>query len=45
MESVTVKSTAPQVIEFKWRPDAVWSDGAPVGCKDMWLAYLANANA
>jgi len=45
MESVTVKSTTPQVIEFKWRPDAVWSDGAPVGCKDMWLAYLANANA
>jgi peptide/nickel transport system substrate-binding protein len=45
MESVTVKSTTPQVIEFKWRPDAVWSDGAPVGCKDMYLAYLANANA
>jgi peptide/nickel transport system substrate-binding protein len=45
MESITVKSADPQVIEYKWRPDAVWSDGAPVGCKDMYLAYLANANA
>ncbi|HTF49934.1 MAG TPA: ABC transporter family substrate-binding protein, partial [Pseudonocardia sp.] len=41
MESVTVKSTSPQVVEWKWRPDAVWSDGAPVGCKDMYLLYLA----
>jgi peptide/nickel transport system substrate-binding protein len=41
MESVTVKSTNPQVVEWKWRPEAVWSDGAPVGCKDMYLLYLA----
>src|SRR5262249_48842852 len=41
MESVTVRSTSPQVVEYKWRPDAVWSDGAPVGCKDMYLLYLA----
>lgn len=41
MESVTVKSTDPQVVEYKWRPEAVWSDGAPVGCKDMYLLYLA----
>lgn len=41
MESVTVKSTNPQVVEYKWRPEAVWSDGAPVGCKDMYLLYLA----
>jgi peptide/nickel transport system substrate-binding protein len=41
MESVTVKSVDPQVIEYKWRPEAVWSDGAPVGCKDMYLTYLA----
>jgi peptide/nickel transport system substrate-binding protein len=41
LESVTVTSTNPQVIEYRWRPDAVWSDGAPVGCKDMYLLYLA----
>ena len=41
LDSVTVKSTNPQVIEYKWRPEAVWSDGAPVGCKDMYLLYLA----
>jgi peptide/nickel transport system substrate-binding protein len=41
MESVTVTSTDPQVIEWKWRPDAVWSDGQPIGCKDMYLLWLA----
>ena len=44
MESVTVTSTDPQVIEWKWRPEAVWSDGTPIGCKDMYLLWLA-ANA
>jgi peptide/nickel transport system substrate-binding protein len=44
MESVTVTSTNPQVIEWKWRPDAAWSDGQPIGCKDMYLLWLA-ANA
>jgi peptide/nickel transport system substrate-binding protein len=41
MESVTTTSTDPQVIEWKWRPEAVWSDGAPIGCKDMYLLWLA----
>jgi len=41
MESVTVTSTDPQVIEWKWRPEAVWSDGTPIGCKDMYLLWLA----
>jgi peptide/nickel transport system substrate-binding protein len=41
MQSVTVTSRTPQVVEYKWRPEAVWSDGAPVGCKDMYLLYLA----
>ena len=41
MQSVTVTSQNPQVVEYKWRPEAVWSDGAPVGCKDMYLLYLA----
>ena len=31
----------PQVIEWKWRPEAVWSDGRPMGCKDMYLLWLA----
>ncbi len=41
MESVTVTSQNPQVVEWKWRPEAVWSDGAPVDCDDMYLLYLA----
>ena len=44
MESITVTSEAPQVIEWKWRPEAVWNDGQPIGCKDMYLLWLA-ANA
>ena len=44
MQSITVTSTDPQVIEWKWRPEAVWSDGQPIGCKDMYLLWLA-ANA
>ncbi|MCW2631717.1 MAG: transporter substrate-binding protein [Pseudonocardia sp.] len=44
MDSITVKSQSPFVLEYKWRPEAVWSDGQPVGCKDMYLLWLA-ANA
>ncbi len=44
MESIRITSSSPQVIEWKWRPEAVWSDGQPVGCKDMYLLWLA-ANA
>ena len=44
MESVNVTSTEPLVVEWKWRPEAVWSDGTPIGCKDMYLLWLA-ANA
>lgn len=41
MDAITVVSTNPQVVEWKWRQDAVWSDGRPVGCKDMYLLWLA----
>jgi peptide/nickel transport system substrate-binding protein len=41
MDSITVKSTSPLVVEWKWRPEAVWSDGQPIGCKDMYLLWLA----
>lgn len=39
MESVSVKSS--NVVEWKVRPEAVWSDGTPVGCKDFYLNWLA----
>jgi peptide/nickel transport system substrate-binding protein len=41
MQSVTVTSQSPMVVEWKWRPEVVWSDGQPVGCKDMYLLWLA----
>ena len=41
MQSVNVTSQDPQTVEYKWRPEAVWSDGQPIGCKDMYLLYLA----
>ncbi len=36
-----VLSTAPQVIEYKLNPAAVWSDGAPLDCNDFYLLWLA----
>ncbi len=44
MDSITVTSTDPQVIEWKWRADAVWSDGQPIGCKDMYLLWMAGVS-
>ena len=41
MDSITVTSKDPQVIEWKVRKDAVWSDGQPIDCKDFYLKYLA----
>jgi peptide/nickel transport system substrate-binding protein len=38
MESVKV--VAPNVVEWKVRPEAVWSDETPVGCKDFYLNWL-----
>ena len=40
MQSVTVTSSSPQTIVWKVNPQAIWSDGQPVGCKDFYLAYL-----
>ncbi len=40
MASVTVTSTSPQTIVWKVRPEAVWSDGVAVDCKDFYLAWL-----
>jgi peptide/nickel transport system substrate-binding protein len=40
MESVKVLSTSPQVVEYKFQKAAIWEDGAPIGCKDMYLQFL-----
>jgi peptide/nickel transport system substrate-binding protein len=40
MESVTVTSKDPQVVEYKFQKNAVWEDGAPIDCKDIYLQYL-----
>nr|WP_042190015.1 ABC transporter family substrate-binding protein [Kibdelosporangium sp. MJ126-NF4]CEL19042.1 Oligopeptide ABC transporter, periplasmic oligopeptide-binding protein OppA (TC 3.A.1.5.1) [Kibdelosporangium sp. MJ126-NF4]CTQ95156.1 Oligopeptide ABC transporter, periplasmic oligopeptide-binding protein OppA (TC 3.A.1.5.1) [Kibdelosporangium sp. MJ126-NF4] len=40
MESVKVTSTNPQVVEYKFQKAAVWDDGAPIGCKDIYLQFL-----
>ena len=34
-ESVTLKSTEPQVVEVKINPKAVWSDGTPMSYEDF----------
>jgi len=43
MSSVKEVSTNPQVIQYNIRPQAVWSDGAPVDCADFYLQWLAGA--
>jgi peptide/nickel transport system substrate-binding protein len=45
MESVKVTSTTPQVVEYKFQKAAVWEDGAPIGCKDLYLRWLTSATA
>ena len=41
MDSVKQLSTSPQVIQYNVRQQAVWQDGAPVGCSDFYLQWLA----
>jgi peptide/nickel transport system substrate-binding protein len=43
MSSVKLTSQDPQVIQYNIRPEAVWSDGAPVDCADFYLQWLAGA--
>jgi peptide/nickel transport system substrate-binding protein len=40
--SVELTSQDPQVVTYKLNPAAVWSDGAPLDCKDFYLAWVAN---
>ncbi|SFP35239.1 peptide/nickel transport system substrate-binding protein [Amycolatopsis arida] len=41
MESVTVTSPDPQVVEWKIKPGVTWSDGGTWDCDDFYLAWLA----
>ena len=41
MDSVTVTSTDPQVIEAVINADAVWSDGEPIDCDDAYFAWAS----
>lgn len=41
MDSIKVTSASPQAIEYKVKKEAVWSDGAPIDCKDFYLAWLS----
>ncbi|MEU3273440.1 ABC transporter family substrate-binding protein [Saccharomonospora sp. NPDC006951] len=43
MESVTVKSQDPQVVEWKMKDGVKWSDGAPWNCKDFYLNWLSHS--
>jgi peptide/nickel transport system substrate-binding protein len=41
MESVEVTSKDPQVVVYKVKPEAVWSDGNPIDCDDFYMAWLS----
>jgi len=40
--TVTKTSDRPLVVEYAFNPAAVWSDGQPVGCDDVYLAWVAD---
>jgi peptide/nickel transport system substrate-binding protein len=43
MDSVTVTSPSPQVVQWKIKPNIKWSDGAAWDCKDLYMAWLAQS--
>ena len=43
MDSVGITSTNPQVVTWKTKKGVKWSDGKPWGCKDFYLAWLAES--
>jgi peptide/nickel transport system substrate-binding protein len=43
MSSVKVTSQSPQTVEYNFKSEAVWQDGAPVDCKDFYLQWMAGA--
>ncbi len=40
--TITKTSDQPLVVSYAFNPGAVWEDGAPVGCDDMYLAWIAD---
>jgi peptide/nickel transport system substrate-binding protein len=43
LEANEVPDPAHLIVSYRIRPDALWSDGAPVSCDDFKLAYLAGS--
>jgi peptide/nickel transport system substrate-binding protein len=43
--SVTKTSDHPLVVHYAFNPAAIWNDGQPVGCDDIYLAWIANNGA
>ena len=41
LESAEVTSTDPQTIVYKIRPEAIWSDGVAIDCKDYYLSWMS----
>jgi len=39
--TVTKTSEDPLVVTYQFNPSAVWDDGQPVGCDDVYLAWIA----
>ena len=46
-ELVDVQKTSdsPLTVVYKFNPKAVWDDGSPIGCDDMYLYWIANNGA
>jgi peptide/nickel transport system substrate-binding protein len=45
MDSVEVTSKDPQVVVYKVKPTAVWSDGNAIDCDDFYMAWLTGNGA
>ena len=41
MDSAEITSADPQIVVYKIKDAAVWSDGAPIDCSDFYLAWLS----
>jgi len=44
MDSVNVKQKDPLVVEWNIKKEAVWSDGEPFDCDDLYLQWLSGAS-
>jgi len=39
---VVKTADSPLTVEYRFNPKAVWDDGSPIGCDDMYLYWVAN---